>query len=288
VNIGKNVMNSNENFRILINGPEKTGTHLVLRLLNQLGFQYSKDGPSVFITERPDDTFGLSAQEFAQGRRVRIWGWPVAGLPEAMVRDRLASVGRRHYCHSHAPYSRELCDVLEGLDFRILQTIRDPRDQVQSMANWYSNERAPDNLRRRELGPLPTEERLRIAISGCDLSNGARVQGVNEYYSAMAAWYSQRIVRVVRFEDLVGPRGGGSLERQINEIRACARFVGKSLADGQAENIAENIYGCGNTFRKGKIDSWRTVFSPEVKQLFKDQANRLLLDLGYETEPDWQ
>ena len=36
------------------------------------------------------------------------------------------------------------------------------------------------------------------------------------------------------------------------------------------------------TFRSGKAGGWRTQFSPENKQLFKDIAGDLLVQLGYE------
>lgn len=275
-------------FRFLVNGPEKTGTHLLVRLMNRFGLTHRNEGLSSFITEDPHDTFGMSKEEFSRGKRVRIWGWPLEGLPEGLVRERLAHLEAGCFTHSHAPYSSELCGIFEDLNYRVFQTIRDPRDQVQSMADWYSNERAPDNRRRRELGPLPYVDRLRIAITGSRLSDGASVLGVNEYYGVMAGWLSQPIVRAVRFEDLVGPKGDGSLERQIKEIDACAEFANVPLGDAAAEKIAHLLFGFGGTFRAGKIGTWRKVFTPEIRQLFKDHSNQLLLQLGYETSADWE
>jgi hypothetical protein len=41
------------------------------------------------------------------------------------------------------------------------------------------------------------------------------------------------------------------------------------------------------TFRSGKAGGWRTQFNPENKQLFKDVAGDLLVQLGYERDQDW-
>jgi hypothetical protein len=104
----------------------------------------------------------------------------------------------------------------------------------------------------------------------------------------MSGWYSQAIVHKVRFEDLIGPMGGGDFERQKALIVSCVRFLGLTINHARAEKIANNMHGFGHTFRIGKIGSWRSVFSPRITSLFKEHANHLLLELGYETDPDWR
>jgi hypothetical protein len=45
--------------------------------------------------------------------------------------------------------------------------------------------------------------------------------------------------------------------------------------------------GRSPTFRSGKAGGWRTQFSQENKQIFKDIAGDLLIQLGYESNHDW-
>ena len=274
-------------FRVLVGGPEKTGTNLAARLLNRLGYRYSKHGPSTFIAERPDETFGMDADAFLKGPRVRIWGWPTAGLPQTLVREELARVEPGEFCHCHAPFSPELCAILADLDYRVVQTVRDPRDQVQSMADWFASEHAPDNLRRRELGQLSYAERIRVAIAGGRLSNGAGVSGVGKTYEDMLGWHGQPIVKVIRFEDLVGPKGGGNAGGQFETVSGCAGWLGRSLSDARVAALADELFGFSVTFRRGKIGAWRDAFTPELIALFKEHANWLLLRLRYETGLDW-
>ena len=42
-----------------------------------------------------------------------------------------------------------------------------------------------------------------------------------------------------------------------------------------------------HTFRSGKTGGWREYFKDEHKQLFKDVAGNLLVELGYEDSNDW-
>jgi hypothetical protein len=41
------------------------------------------------------------------------------------------------------------------------------------------------------------------------------------------------------------------------------------------------------TYRKGEAGNWREHFTPEHKDLFKQIAGDLLLQLGYETSQEW-
>jgi sulfotransferase 6B1 len=42
------------------------------------------------------------------------------------------------------------------------------------------------------------------------------------------------------------------------------------------------------TFRQGKSGGWRKHFTPEIRDLFKQTAGQLLIDLGYEKDLNWE
>lgn len=274
--------------RIAVIGPEKTGTHLSVRLLNRLGLRNSGHSPSRFVASGPDDCFGVDPAEFQKDPdRVHIWAWPTSGLPRSLLFDWLGQVGRGEYSHSHAPHSPELEQIFVDLGYRIILTLRDPRDQALSMANWYADDGSPDNHRRRELGPLPAERRLEIAIAGSRLSNGAGILGVREHFESVAGWRRSPIVETVRFEDLVGPDGGGSAEAQLRAVATLSNHVGVPLSKNRLQKISARLFGGTHTFRSGTIGKWRQRFTPDTVALFKEHANDLLIELGYETSDDW-
>jgi hypothetical protein len=51
--------------------------------------------------------------------------------------------------------------------------------------------------------------------------------------------------------------------------------------------VEENIFGVSKTFRKGQIGSWREEFSAEHERAVREIAGPLLVELGYEANPQW-
>jgi hypothetical protein len=51
--------------------------------------------------------------------------------------------------------------------------------------------------------------------------------------------------------------------------------------------VEENIFGVSNTFRKGQIGGWREEFSEEHARSAREIAGPLLVELGYEADPEW-
>jgi Sulfotransferase domain. len=105
---------------------------------------------------------------------------------------------------------------------------------------------------------------------------------------------------VVRYENMVGEEGGGSLALQLNELNKIAAFIELELSNEQIRSIASQLYGnqqdpfgketlpnFRSTFSKGKIGSWRGSFTEENKIAFKKKLGQSLIDLGYENGMDW-
>lgn len=105
---------------------------------------------------------------------------------------------------------------------------------------------------------------------------------------------------VVRYEDLVGPNGGGDLDLQMKALASIAEFIRVDLSEQQLFDIAGQLYGnqvnpfgkaalknYRSTFSKGKIGAWKDVFKEEHKIAFKKKIGHLLIDLGYENDNNW-
>ena len=105
---------------------------------------------------------------------------------------------------------------------------------------------------------------------------------------------------VIRFEDLVGPNGGGDLGLQMQTLRSIAQFIQADLSEQQLFDIAGQLYGnqvnpfgkdalknYRSTFSKGKIGAWKDAFKEEHKVAFKKKIGNLLIGLGYENDNAW-
>jgi len=107
-------------------------------------------------------------------------------------------------------------------------------------------------------------------------------------------------ILTIRYEDLVGPNGGGTLEAQMIQMKKINNFLKLKTPEGVLYQIASQLYGneldpfgqkgfknFRSTFRSGKIRQWKEVFTEEHKVAFKKKVGKILIALGYEEDDDW-
>ncbi len=87
---------------------------------------------------------------------------------------------------------------------------------------------------------------------------------------------------MVRFEDLVGPEGGGSAEAQRRAVGSVAAHLGLEADEATLERVGRSIFGAGQTFRKGTIGGWKEEFSGEHERAAEEVVGPLLAELGYD------
>ena len=92
---------------------------------------------------------------------------------------------------------------------------------------------------------------------------------------------------LIKFENLVGPKGGGTFDLQFKEISKICNYLKIEAKHENIKNIANNLFGETATFRQGQIGSWKNCFNPIHKICFKKIAGQLLIDLGYENDLNW-
>ena len=173
--------------------------------------------------------------------------------------------------------------LLAKMGYKIIFIVRDLRDQLISVTNW---------LREGQWRWMPAAKMLNIDAQIEELIFG-KLYGqrcVDIYFLS----YEERLEHVpsrslctIRFENLVGEHGGGTLEAQQKEIQNLAKFLNMRLGKEKVDEIAAEIFGGTATFRSGQIGSWRDYFSNNHKKLFKLLYNHQLIRLGYEEDASW-
>jgi len=86
---------------------------------------------------------------------------------------------------------------------------------------------------------------------------------------------------VCRFEILCGKEGGGSTEAQAQQVKKIAKAINIDLTDEELLYVVNNLWGDTNTFRKGKIGSWKDHFKPSHIKAFKKHLGIYLTKMGY-------
>ena len=166
---------------------------------------------------------------------------------------------------------------------------RDPRDVILSYARFVTNrpDRNPNMIPHEYFTQVLTtdEERIAVTIAG---QPGVQPNMLEYIFHLKPEWLDDPETCCVRFEDLVGDRGGGSAERQREAVSRILSYLEIEESDALYEQIASELHGGQtHTFNKGQIGEWREAFSASNIQLFKETAGDLLIRLGYETDDNW-
>jgi hypothetical protein len=167
-----------------------------------------------------------------------------------------------------------------GKYIKIIQ-IRDPRDLLLSQISWTARCShcwyAPGEYNI-QFNQLSFEERLMTTILYPEKPGFFSMR----YFLRKALeWMQEPDVFVSRFENLVGPLGGGDRKKQERAIRDLARHMNYHLDQEDVERIAEQLFGGTGTFKTGQIGNWRTQYTPYHLELFYENLEEELILLGY-------
>jgi len=207
---------------------------------------------------------------------------------------------QRRFLWTHFCLSNELLDFYSRqTDLKKIVGIRDLRDVAvsavhQIIKRGWPDEFSEDEEKLQKFKDLSFDEQLLYVINqDYELSNWKiNVQLSLPKAAPQAVQFcSDPSVLVCRYEDLVGPKGGGTRDAQLKTIEKIAKHIGVPLLDESAQRIADVIYGdsygYNRTFREGETGGWRKVFKEEHKQAFKARLGASLIALGYEKDDNW-
>lgn len=162
----------------------------------------------------------------------------------------------------------------------IVLNYRDPRDTLVSMINFlegrtragYGNFYEYDVFSR-ILASKPTwSEKLDYAM------RDPAFPGKREFETSLWLLHDPNVCKV-RYEDLAGPEGGGSRERQVDALQRLLRHVD---ADRDPERVGDTVYDRDSwSFYRGKSGAWREVFSDANQRRFHMQFGDVLEQYGY-------
>ena len=236
--------------RVLCVSLPKAGTHLVERALCL--------HPRLYRRLRPTIAPGMSR-------------WDGFGAMLTAVRPGEVVV-------AHLPFDASYPPSLERSGVRAICTIRDPRDVVLSQVHFIVRRRFHPH-HEHFAARRTVSERLELAILGDD---AAGIPSIRERLERYAGWLDDGSL-VVRFEDLVGSKGGGDAERQRRTVEGMYRYVGIDVDGMFVERVCADLFsGSSPTFRRGAIGGWRDTFEPRIVELFAREVGTALAPYGYE------
>lgn len=205
-------------------------------------------------------------------------------------RNQLSCTKNGQMVSAHMYWSAELSEFLAQARFRSFLMVRDLRDVCVSSAHYcVKDKRHRLHTYFNSLATWP--EQLSAAIEGIDarkLPDKIASKSIAEHVDGYMPWIYDKSCLIIKFEDLVGAKGGGDVDNQVSAIRRIANHIGLDLTDNKIRDIATKSFTSKTkTFRKGQIGGWRDEFSGEAIELFKRVAGKQLIELGYEKDNSW-
>jgi hypothetical protein len=176
---------------------------------------------------------------------------------------------------AHLPFDAVYPPVLEQEGVKALFVIRDPRDIAVSLAHYIKSR--GDHPLHFAYSERPDERsRIELAILG-DAEAEPPAPSLESLLGGFSGWLTSGAL-VVRFEDLIGERGGGDPAAQAGTLHEIYEHLGLEQPQGAAGRLFSSA---SPTFRAGQVGQWRGAFDPELEALFEGAAGSWLEVYGY-------
>lgn len=245
------------------------------------------EGPRVAVTSVPKAGTHLLISALKRVPGVRVIPELVLGKVSVDGRiRRLQRIAPLQVLVGHLVYEPRLAEALAARGVKLVLMIRDPRDVVVSLAKYIPREPVGHRFHDHFTRVLTSDdERIMACIRGVPgehARDGRAQPDIGTLFGSYLAWTERHAVHTCRFEDLVGPHGGGSERAQLDELQRLTDWLGFGLNAGQVAAIAGATFSKDSlTFRKGEIGDWTNHFTPQHEAAFREVAPALLARLGY-------
>ncbi len=252
---------------LFANSFPKSGTHLLTQILN--GFR--RFGPFV--------NSGLPPVRSFEGQS------GVLRDPELLAKEVERFLpGDIGYGHAHA--YPELIKLLTAPEMATFFIYRDPRDVVVSHVHYVVDINSQHVHHRYYTESLNSfDERLETSIRGLPEAEHP-FPDIGERFAPYLEWLDQKAVHSLRFEDLI--KANESVFHKIIDFVVLRGFEVEQDTNRLVRLLRKSIDPEKSpTFRSGKIGSWKKSFANKHKEIFKDLAGDLLIQLGYEKDRNW-
>lgn len=299
---------------VLIVTPQKSGSHLISNLFTKLNYKIigevhvepehfpnPKDDSLAFVNSKDGDSIYLDALDWNHIARVllnrlgaptrkRYGLWKESDILEMyrktnLDRFKYSSLPSNICCVTHQidldrADGALVSEVLTDPAVKVILNIRDPRDILLSYVDFLGDSNG------RDIGPFYEYKVYRDILAPLksvskSLEYIAQDKGFPFYHDMWKALALQANpdVLVVRYEDLVGQNGGGSIERQHGVVN---RLLNHLELDREPGGIANALYDRNSfTFNIGSVERWKSLTESEL-QLLHEICGPYMEKLGYE------
>jgi hypothetical protein len=241
--------------KVLLNSIPKSGTHLLETVVEQIPLLRH---------------FG--------GRTLRT---SIYASPQHCYRQ-VGHLSKGEFAPAHLAFDESLFDIIRRNNIKVLMMARDPRDIIVSNEHYITNiDKTHEH--HRFLSAIPSSElRIEALIKGFD-NNGIIYPSIADLFASYQKWTQQKEVFCLKFEDLIGEKGGGSAQKQRDTVEKLIEYLEIAITQSDIDKICDKTFSTkSSTFRKGKIGSWEDTIPKKQLDLLHQQAYEIMKAYGYE------
>lgn len=211
----------------------------------------------------------------------------LSGLKYDFERKILVDVRQKRFLWTHF-YGFENLSTWVSLTptYKKVIGVRDPRDALVSAVFWISEDDGARGMFDKEKWfSMSFDEQLMMLLTW-DTSIG---QGgfIRWDFDCALRMLNRPDVFILKFEDVVGGKGGGSEMTQRQTLKELAYFLEIELSDEKIDSFREKLFGNSQMFRKGQTQEWKIYFKPHHIEAFKKRWDQHLIQLGYAEDGNW-
>jgi len=212
-----------------------------------------------------------------------------------------------HYYEKN--FDSSYISLSENSELKVISLVRDPRDILCSLVDWLEKVRTYayfDVHFKPQWYLLSKSQKIRLLIDESlsqsdlrpfyqwDCSDDLLARKIHETAERSIKFHSLPQILIVKFEEIIGPRGGGSFEQQKEAFSKINQLCEIEIDDTEFEEILNSLWGKEDreqiwqpTFNQGYIGRWREEFDEETLLYMKKYYNPILIQLGYEKDVNW-
>jgi hypothetical protein len=186
------------------------------------------------------------------------------------------------FATAHLNFSRFFIKFYETHpEYQPIIIVRDLRDACVSLVIYQWSEIET------EIGPSTFDQKLSWVIEGNYGITHFPILNIKKNAREAALWKKVPQTLFVKFENLVGPEGGGSSRDQQRSITKTANALGMRIDEGALAHICASIFGnkgpavVNGTFRSGQIGAWKKHFTRKHVKTFRQHLGEYQKALGY-------
>lgn len=264
--------------KAFINSLPKSGTNLVIKALLMMGMREAFHVSPGLVRARTLAGAFRRVLWYPLGESYQIGIDTPIDVARWPIDARLRRIAPGAFGSGHLGYTSILLDRMKVHGVRPILMTRDPRAVLVSGIDYVLRQR--QHVLHRGFRSLERSDQVERMLLGGTFG-GVELRPLRERCSALAPWFHDPDVLALRFEDLVGKRGGGSDERQRESLSVLAEHVGVETT--VVDDVAAGLWGPGrSTFRQGTTEGWRAAIPADLVAHVTSELRSVLLEWGYQ------